>query len=136
MNTVIPQVPSCTYRNDACKYDLGSFSLTMGRAWRYAIPQHLISKRSINFLEFLAAVVSIALGIEEGEIQQHDNVLSATDNTSTQGWIPKSNFDKTGDQAAHAALAQWLATMGISNNRFLLHLVHGTIELGCSSTVT
>ncbi len=116
MNSAIPRVPSCVYRNDACEHGLGGFSLKTGRAWRWEIPKHLIGKRSINFLEFLAAVVSIALGIEEGEIQRHDNVLSATDNSSTNGWIPKSNFNATGDQAAHAALAQWLATMGISND--------------------
>ena len=116
MNTVIPQVPKRAYRNDACEHGLGGFSLKTGRAWRYEIPPHLRGKRSINFLEFLAAVVSIMLGILEGEIQRHDNVLSATDNTSTQGWIPRSNFDADGDQAAHAAVAQWLATMGMAND--------------------
>ena len=116
MNTVIPQEPTCAYRNDACEHGLGGFSLKTGRAWRFSIPPHLRGKRSINFLEFLAAIVSIMLGIVEGEIRRHDNVLSATDNRSTQGWIPHSNFDATGDQAAHAAAAQWLATMGIIND--------------------
>jgi hypothetical protein len=67
-------------------------------------------------MEFLAAVVSIMVGILEGEIHRYDNVFSTTNNTSPQGWIPRSNFDETGDQAAHAAMAQWLATMGIIND--------------------
>jgi hypothetical protein len=116
MNTVVTQVPDCIYRNDACEYGLGGFSLKTGRAWRYEIPACFIGRRSINFLEFLAAVVSIMLGIFEGEIQRNDNILSATDNTCTQGWIAKSNFDEAGDQAAHAALAQWMASAGLNND--------------------
>jgi hypothetical protein len=27
MNTVIPQIPTCAYRNDACEHGLGGFSL-------------------------------------------------------------------------------------------------------------
>ena len=35
---------------------------------------------------------------------------------STFGWVRKSNFDEESQQAAHAALAQWLADTGISND--------------------
>jgi hypothetical protein len=78
MNSIIPRQPDSAYRNDACEYGLGGFSLRTGRAWRFEIPVDCIGKRSINFLEFLAAVVSIMLGILEGEIQSHDNVCWVT----------------------------------------------------------
>ena len=51
--------PSITCYSDAC----GGY-IVNGLAWRFKIPNELLGYFSINFLEFIAAVLTIELAIE------------------------------------------------------------------------
>jgi hypothetical protein len=47
---------------------------------------------SINFLEYLACIIGLRLAIHDGEIDRGDCILILGDNTSSLGWLRKSNF--------------------------------------------
>jgi hypothetical protein len=74
--------------SDACPYGLGGFSQTTGKAWRLQIPDYLVGRGSINFLEFLATVIAIRIDDPPPE----SCVNSKTDNTAAESWLKGTNF--------------------------------------------
>ena len=62
MNLISFRVPNKIYINDACEHGLGGYSKD-GKAWSWVIPKHLLGRAHINFLEFIAQVISIWLDI-------------------------------------------------------------------------
>ena len=110
LNRVVSRVPDWMVRTDACEYGLGGYSLTTGRAWRWEIPPHLRLIKSINFLEYLACIAGILLSILEDGPAPDDCYLSVGDNTSSLGWLRKSNFAADHEQASHSGLARYFTT--------------------------
>jgi hypothetical protein len=106
LNLLTTREPNNILWTDACEHGLGGYSLKTGWAWRWEIPLHLRGRKLINFLEFLACVVWNMLSIEEDNPAAGYCYLSAADNTSTMGWLRKSNFVTDGDHAAHLGLAR------------------------------
>ena len=94
---------------DACEHGMGGMNLKSGRAWRFKFPDWMSRKFHINFLEFLASIVSIWLDIIQDNNQtKYKKYLALTDNSSTVGWLHKSNFNpKT--HPGHDILARKLA---------------------------
>jgi hypothetical protein len=89
---VLPQVICIS---DACEHGMGGFN-SVGIAWRYQLPQHLIGCFSINLLEFMAARITIKMTIDKlkiGSSGEGLRILSLTDSTSAMGWMWKANFD-------------------------------------------
>ena len=111
INILVSRVPDRIIRTDACEHGLGGFSLTTGRAWRWEIPVEIRLTKSINFLEFLACVAGILVSLsEETDVAAGDCYLSLGDNTSSLGWLRRSNFAKADDdQASHSGLARYYA---------------------------
>jgi hypothetical protein len=92
MNLLVSRLPDLIIRTDACEEGLGGFSLTTGRAWRYKIPEDAIKSKLINYLKFLACIAGIMVLLYDGEGRKGDCFLSLGDNTSSLGWLRKSNF--------------------------------------------
>ena len=67
------------------------------------------NQKSINFLEFLACIMGILLSLHEWDGASGDCFLSLGDNTSSLGWLRKSNFATEGEQSSHSALARAFA---------------------------
>ena len=97
MNLLTYRRPTHIYRSDACEHGLGGFS-AKGRAWRWTIPTHLLSRAHINLLEFLASIICIWVDAIEGVIKPEDCLLSLGDNTSATGWLRRSNFLEEGEE--------------------------------------
>jgi hypothetical protein len=102
MNNLVVRQPNRRLCSDACPYGLGGYSLTTGLAWRIQIPDHLVGRGSINFLEFLATVIAIRMDNPPRE----SCVNSQTDNTSAESWLRCSNFHD--ENKANMDLARWL----------------------------
>ena len=110
LNLLVHRSPDHIIRTDACEEGLGGFSLTTGRAWRWTIPAEARHEKSINYLEFLACIAGILISLFEGDGDTGDCFLSLGDNTSSLGWLRKSNFAADTEQASHSALARNFAT--------------------------
>ena len=110
LNLLVLRSPDHIVRTDACEEGLGGFSLTTGRAWRWTIPKDAQNTKSINYLEFLACITGIVLSLHEEHGAAGDCFLSLGDNTSSLGWLRKSNFAAEAEQASHSALARHFAT--------------------------
>ena len=80
---------------DACEHGIGGFNIHSGYAWRYKIPSWMTNSFHINLLEFIASTVAIWLELEfNNNIEiAHPKILALSDNTSTIGWLYKSNFN-------------------------------------------
>jgi hypothetical protein len=115
MNNLTFRLPDTCTITDACTYGLGGYSARTGRAWRWYLPPHLVGTKSINLLEFLASAVSIFLSVLEGELTQGDCHLSIGDNTSSTGWLRKSNFADSGEHEEHYHLARLVARTSLEN---------------------
>ena len=91
MNALSYRLPTHVFRSDACETGLGGFS-HKGRAWRFKLPQELQGRAHINLLEYIGCVVSIWVDYAEGNIPPESCILAMGDNTTSLGWMKKSNF--------------------------------------------
>jgi hypothetical protein len=105
MNLLKYHTPDHHYRADACEKGIGGYDMDTGKAWRWALPQDLWGKFTLNSLEFIASFISFWIGILDVTIHPGDCVLSETDITSAQGWLYKSNFDDS-DQEIQMLIAR------------------------------
>jgi len=114
MNLLTYRQPSHLFRSDACEHGLGGYSAD-GLAWRWHLPNHLLSRAHINLLEFLASIICIWLDILRGKVPPQSCILSMGDSTTATGWLRKSNFqeDNEDDEETTAKLvaARHLATL-------------------------
>ena len=97
--------------------------LIPGRAWRFALPEEPWGRFTLNYLEFLAAVIGPWIDHIEGNLPTLSCVLSGTDSTTAEGWLRKSNFvshgEKDADAAVKLATARKLADTLIETNTML-----------------
>jgi hypothetical protein len=122
INNICTTAPSATVFSDACEWGLGGFS-TQGHAWRYLIPLHLRNRASINFLEFLAAIITIKLSLlYDTHDTVHPHILAFTDSSSALGWMYHSTFNPVKD-TMHDTLARHLARH-LFDHRATLHPEH------------
>jgi hypothetical protein len=113
LNNIIIREPDHLGRSDAFEGGISGFDLTLGRAWRWAVPIGLQHKKSENFLEYLACMTQLVCMLRDTDWKSGDCFLSVGDNTSALGWIHKSNFklDKIPEQATHLALARHITLL-------------------------
>ena len=76
---------------DACEHGLGGWNTETKKAWRIKLPNDMIGKYHINFLEFLAAWIGIWMEILQSE-KKYERYLCLTDNSCALGWLYKANF--------------------------------------------
>jgi len=95
---------------DACEYGIGGFNIDTGFAWRHKLPLWMTKSFHINLIEFIASVVAIWLELLQNKSIKHPKILALSDNSSTIGWLYKSNFNvKT--QPGHDKVARKLANL-------------------------
>ena len=105
IQNVTHSLPDIFCWSDACEYGIGGYN-SKGKAWQWKIPSHLMGKFSINLLEFLAAVVTITISLEDAK--QNTRIFALTDNSSALGWMFKASFHpETKEQ--HNKIARYLA---------------------------
>jgi len=92
MNLLTFRAPTTTIIGDASEHGLGAFNLESGRGWAWQIPEDLQGRAHINLLEFLSQFIQIWIDIIEGRIRKESCVLGTGDNTSSLGWLRRSNF--------------------------------------------
>jgi hypothetical protein len=68
MNNLTFRKPTHIFRSDACKYGLGGYNITSGRAWQYTIPVDCRLRTSLNSLEFLACMITLWVEALENNI--------------------------------------------------------------------
>jgi len=115
LNLLTARDPDVISKTDACPYQIGGYSVKTGRAWRWQVPPALVGLMSINFLEFIGCVLGALLAFLEGETRAGDCVLSVTDNTSSAGWLRKSNFAQSDEHRAHLEVARTLAITSMNH---------------------
>ena len=76
---------------DACEHGLGGWNTSNGICWRIPLPNWMIGKFHINFLEFLAAWIGIWIELLNCP-KSYMRILCLTDSSSALGWLYKSNF--------------------------------------------
>ena len=108
MNIITFRKPNVIIIGDACEHGLGAFNIR-GRGWRLIIPAHLRGRAHINLLEFLTQVIQIWLDILEGRIKEGDCILAMGDNTSSMGWLRRTNF-----RAKDESDQDWLAKQHVA----------------------
>jgi hypothetical protein len=122
INNICITKPSITTYSDACEFGLGGYT-SQGYAWRYLLPPELRGKASINFLEFLAAIITIELSLQN---DTHNNeqihIMAFTDNSSALGWMYHSTFNPVKDKG-HDKLARYLAFL-LFKQEATLHSEH------------
>ena len=118
INNINTVLPSAIVYSDACEWGLGGFS-TQGPGWRLYIPIALHGRGSINFLEFLGAVITIMLSINnDNHTTAYPHILAFTDNSSALGWMHHSTFDPV-NNPQHDSLARHLADYLVSHEATL-----------------
>ena len=114
MNILSYRSPTHLYRSDSCKHGLGGYT-AQGLAWRWIIPDRLLSRAHINLLEFLASIICIWLDILEGHVLPESCLLSMGDSTTAAGWLRKSNFKEDDENDVETTVklvaARHLATL-------------------------
>ena len=95
MNRLTFRKPDHFILGDACEHGLGAFHEASGHAYAWIIPPKLQSRAHINLLEFLTQVLKIWSDAIDGKIQKQDCVLAITDNSTTMGWLRRTNFRET-----------------------------------------
>jgi len=100
---------------DACEHGIGGFNIRTGFAWRYKLPLWMTNSFHINLLEFIASVVAIWLDLEFNKNKiTHPKILALSDNTSTIGWLYKSNFNVK-SHPGHDRVARQVAKILLEN---------------------
>ena len=114
INNICLAKPSSTTYSDACTWGIGGLTM-QGPAWQFIIPLKLRGRATINFLEFLAAIITIELSIR---CDSHDStfphILAFTDSSSALGWLYHSTFNPT-THLPHDKLARHLAQLLFKN---------------------
>ena len=92
MNLLTFRKPTHIIVGDACEHGLGAFHIESGVGWRWVIPEHLRGRAHINVLEFFTQVIQIWFDVIDGRIPPFSCILAMGDNTSSMGWLRRSNF--------------------------------------------
>jgi hypothetical protein len=122
INNICITKPTVTTYSDACEFGLGGYT-SQGYAWRYLLPPNMRGKASINFLEFLAAIITIELTLTYDTHNNHNtHIMAFTDNSSALGWMYHSTFNPVKDKG-HDQLARYLAFL-LFKQEATLHSEH------------
>ena len=114
MNLLTYRSPTNIYCSDTCKHVLSGF-LAAGKAWRWKVPDKLLSQAHINLLEFLGSIVYIWLDIVDRDTHPESCLLAMRDSTTAIGWLKKSNFTEVDEDdtntTAKLLASRWLARL-------------------------
>jgi hypothetical protein len=113
---------------DACL----PIQLMPSRAWRfqppsfawhfYLLPELLFSALN-NLLQHLAAIITPWVDIIPGRLSNSNCILLMTNNTTSEGWLKKTNFIKDGEEPIQATICIKVACLHATH-----YLSHGIQE--------
>jgi len=111
MNIIIDRKPTNIILTNACPQGIGGYSPTSGRGWYHAFSPDITSSGvSNNFFEFLGIAIGVIVEIEEEQsVLPDSSLLALGDNTSSVGWLHRSNFSDS-TQGGHDAIARRLVS--------------------------
>jgi hypothetical protein len=82
LNTLSFRSPTHIYGSDASLHGLGGYNLLTGKAWRFELSIHLMNRKSLNSLEFIAILLSIWIDYVNNKITAESWILSQSDSTA------------------------------------------------------
>jgi hypothetical protein len=103
LNSVAYRRPTHAYQSNSCPAGLGGFS-HQGFAWRFYLPPELQFRVSNNLLKHLAAIITPWVGIIAGRLSNGNCALSITNNTTSEGWLKKTNFIEDGEDPIQTSI--------------------------------
>ena len=103
LNAIAYCCPTNIYRSNSCPTSLDGYS-HKGFAWRYYLPKDLKFRASNNLLEHLAAIITPWVDILTCRLKEGDCALSMTNNTTSEGWLKKTNFIEDGKEPIQATI--------------------------------
>jgi hypothetical protein len=114
LNLIAFQRPTHVYRSDSCPAGSGGCS-HKGFAWRFYLPDDLKFCALNNLLKHLAATITPWIDIFTGRLKEGDRVLLMTNSTTSEGWLPKSNFIKDGEDPIQAIIQLKVACLHMTH---------------------
>ncbi len=105
------------YRSNSCSAGLGGYS-HKGFTGQYYLAKNLKFWASNNLLEHLAAIITPCVNILTGWLKDGGCALSMTDNTTSEGWLKKTNFIEDGEEPIQATI--WLEVAHHHATNYLL----------------
>jgi hypothetical protein len=122
LNSVTYRRPKHAYQSNSCLAGLGGFS-HQGFAWHFYLPPELQFRASNNLLEHLAAIITPWVDIIAGRLSNGNYALLMTNNTTSEGWLKKTNFIKDGEDPIQATICIEVACLHATH-----YLSHGIQE--------
>jgi hypothetical protein len=110
------------YQSNSCPAGLRGFS-HQGVAWHFYLPPELQFRVSNNLLKHLAAIITPWVDIIVGRLSNGDCTLSMTNNTTSEGWLKKTNFIEDGEDPIQATICIKVAHLHATH-----YLLHGIRE--------
>ncbi len=115
MNNIVFRKPTHVYRSDASEFGVGGYNLVSGKAWRFELPTDCRLRTTLNSLEFIACMITIWIDVLSKDIELESCILSQTDSSTAAGWLRKSNFADTENEAVQLTMARHLAMLLIES---------------------
>jgi hypothetical protein len=119
INSIVYRKQTKIYRSDASEFGLGGYNIISGDACHFEIPIDCRLRTSLNSLESIACLITIWVNILNRKIDPEDCILSQTDSMKANGWLRKSNFSDSDDEAAQLTTACKLAKLVIDSRSCL-----------------
>jgi hypothetical protein len=91
LNSVVYRQPTHAYQSKTCPAGLGGFS-HQGFAWHFYLLPKLQFHASNNLLKHPAVIITPWVDIIMGRLSNGNCALSMTNNTTSEGWLKKTNF--------------------------------------------
>ena len=96
--------------------------MNQGMAWNWKIPGERREKVSINFLEFIAVVVTIMLSLKNKK-KKDRKILVFTDNSRALGWLHKASFHPVSNSSHDKVVREFaLFMMKEDHSLYLEHI--------------
>ena len=112
LNLLTLREPTIILRADACEHGVGGYSMTSGVAWRYSIPQDYWGWLTLNLLEYIASVITIAVALHTQATPHHECLLSQLDSTTADYWLLRGGSRFYGvERNIHLTVSCWLSTL-------------------------
>jgi hypothetical protein len=103
LNSVVYRQPTHAYQSNSCPAGLGGFS-HQGFAWHFYLLPKLQFHASNNLLKHPAVIITPRVGIIVGRLSNGNCALLMTNNTTSEGWLKKTNFIEDGEDPIQATI--------------------------------
>jgi hypothetical protein len=118
LNAIAYRPPTHVYQSDSCPAGLGGYSNKSFAWWFYLEPKYQ-SRASNNFLEHIAAIITLWVNIIAGRLTHGNCTLFMIDSMTSEGWLKKTNFIKDGEEPIQATICLKVACLHAS--QYLSH---------------